>query len=128
MAPWCSGYHHYTTLFNKVSTQILCRFKPCSWRVGDLRWWEYLTIVPAGNKAETLSIGQSYQKNNSSSSSSLSSSLSILGHIKAIIRKLCFLLKTDHQSNQISVLCGLNCINFQMIKALSVKWVLKNTK
>ena len=51
LAPWCSGYHHCTTSFNNVWTQILRRCKPCSRRVGDLRWWESLTMVPAGNKA-----------------------------------------------------------------------------
>ena len=43
--PWCSGYHYCTTSFNKVWTQILRRFKPCSRRVGDLRGWESLTMV-----------------------------------------------------------------------------------
>ena len=36
--PWYSCYHYCTTSFNKVWTQILRRFKPCSQRVGDLRW------------------------------------------------------------------------------------------
>ena len=30
-------------------------FKSCSWRVGDLRCWESLTVVPARNKANRLS-------------------------------------------------------------------------
>ena len=51
VAPWCSGYHYCTTSFNKVWTRILRRFKSCSGRVGDLRWWESLTMFPAANKA-----------------------------------------------------------------------------
>ena len=66
IAPWRSGYHYGTTSFNKVWTQILRRLKPCSRRVRDLRWWESLTMVPAGNKALTLFFGQPYHKNNSS--------------------------------------------------------------
>ena len=34
-----SGYHLCTTSFNEALTQVLRRFKSCSWRVGDLRWW-----------------------------------------------------------------------------------------
>ena len=37
VALWCSGYHYCTTSFNKTWTQVLCRFKSCSRRVGDLR-------------------------------------------------------------------------------------------
>ena len=55
VAPWCSGYHYCTTSFNKAWTQVLRRFKPCSRRVGDSRWWGSLTMVPAGNKANRLS-------------------------------------------------------------------------
>ena len=55
MAPWSSGCHYCTTSFNKVWTQVLCRFKSCSWRVGDARWWGSRTMVPAGNKAKSLS-------------------------------------------------------------------------
>ena len=73
VAPRWNGYHYCTTSFNKVWTQILRRFKPCSRRVGDLRWWESLTIVPAGNKAKMSFVGQSFRKNNSSSSLSSSS-------------------------------------------------------
>ena len=40
-----------TTSFNKISTQILCKFKPYSLCVGYLRWWEFLTMFPTGNKA-----------------------------------------------------------------------------
>ena len=69
MKPWCSGYHYCTTSFNKAWNQVLRRFKPCSRRVGDSRWWGSLTMVPAGNKA-TPFVGQPYHKNNSSSSSS----------------------------------------------------------
>ena len=46
VAPWCSRYHYCITSFNKVWAQILCR----SWRVGDLWWWVFLTMVPAGVK------------------------------------------------------------------------------
>ena len=55
VALWCSGYHYCTTSFNKAWTQVLRRFKPCSWRVGDSQWWGFLTMVPAGNKAKRLS-------------------------------------------------------------------------
>ena len=41
--------------FNKAWTQVLRRFKSCSWRVGDSRWWGSLTMVPDGNKAKRLS-------------------------------------------------------------------------
>ena len=51
----CSGYHHCTTSFNKAWTQVLRRFKSCSRRVGDSRWWGSLTVVLAGNKAKRLS-------------------------------------------------------------------------
>ena len=55
LSTWCSGYHYCTTSFNKAWTQVLRRFKPCSRRVGDSRWWGSLTMVPAGNKAKRLS-------------------------------------------------------------------------
>ena len=55
VVPWCSGYHYCTASFNLVWTQVLRRFKPCSQRVGDSRWWGSLTMVPAGNKAKHLS-------------------------------------------------------------------------
>ena len=72
MAPWCSSYHYCTTSLTKAWTQVLRRFKSCSRRVGDSRWWGSLAMVPAGNKA-TPFVGQPYHKNNSSSSSSSSS-------------------------------------------------------
>ena len=50
VALWSSGYHYCTTSFNKIWTQILRRFKPCSRCDGDLGWWDSLTMVPAGNK------------------------------------------------------------------------------
>ena len=53
--PWCSGYHYCTTSFKKAWIQVLRRFKSCSRRVGDSRWWGSLTMVPAGNKAKRLS-------------------------------------------------------------------------
>ena len=37
------GSHHCTTSFNSAWTQVLRRFKPCLWRVGDSRWWGSLT-------------------------------------------------------------------------------------
>ena len=40
MAPWCSGCDYCTTCFNKVWTQVLCRFKSCLWHVRDSRWWD----------------------------------------------------------------------------------------
>ena len=72
VAPWCGGYHNYTTSFIKTWTQALRRLKSCSRLVGDSQWWESLTVVPAGNKA-TPFVGQSYDKISSSSSSSSSS-------------------------------------------------------
>ena len=35
--------------------QVLRRLNSYSWLVGDSRWWESLTMVPAGNKAKYLS-------------------------------------------------------------------------
>ena len=54
VTPWCRGYHCCTTSFNKAWTQVRRKFKSCSRRVGDSRWWESLTMVPAGNKAKRL--------------------------------------------------------------------------
>ena len=51
---WCCGYYYCTTSFNWAWTQVLCRFKHCSRRVRDSRWWGFLTMVPAGNKAKCL--------------------------------------------------------------------------
>ena len=45
----------------KAWTQVLRRFKSCSWRVGDSRWWGSLTMVPAENKAMPF-VGQPYHK------------------------------------------------------------------
>ena len=39
VVPWCSGYLYWTTSFNKAWTQVLRRFKSCSRRVPDSRWW-----------------------------------------------------------------------------------------
>ena len=50
---WCSGYHYKTSL-NKAWTQVLRRLKSCLRHVGDLGWWESLTMVWAGNKAKRL--------------------------------------------------------------------------
>ena len=53
---WRSGYHNCTASFNKAWTQVLCRFKSCSRRVGDSRWWRRsMAIIPTGNKAKRLS-------------------------------------------------------------------------
>ena len=45
----------YSRLGKAFETQVLCRFKSCSRRVGDSRWWGSLTMVPARNKAKRLS-------------------------------------------------------------------------
>ena len=51
-----AAYHFGSlTLFIKAWIDVLLKFKSCSQRVGDLRWWRSLTIVPAGNKAKCLS-------------------------------------------------------------------------
>ena len=55
VAPWCSAHHYCTTSFNEIWTQVLCKLKSCSQRVGDSRWWGSLTMVPPGNKAKRLS-------------------------------------------------------------------------
>ena len=55
MVPWWSCYYYCTTSFNKAWSQVRHRFKSCSWRVGDSRWWRSLTMAPAGNKAKRLS-------------------------------------------------------------------------
>ena len=55
VVPWCSGYCCCTASFSKAWTQVLRRFKSCSLRVEDSRWWGSLTMVPAGNKAKGLS-------------------------------------------------------------------------
>ena len=62
LAPWCSGYHYGTTSFNKSWTQVLPRLNSCLRLVGDLRWWESLRVVPAGNKAKRLSSVNHYIK------------------------------------------------------------------
>ena len=58
---WCylyaivSGSHYSITSFNKAWIQVLRRFKSCSWRVRDSRWWGSLPMVPNGNKGKSLS-------------------------------------------------------------------------
>ena len=47
-------YYYCPNLFNKAWTQVLHRFKSCSWCVGDSRWWRSLTMVLTGNKAKYL--------------------------------------------------------------------------
>ena len=61
MAPWCSGYHHCTTSFNKAWTQVLSRSKSCLRRVGDSQWWESLTVVSTGN-GQTSSVSNHTKK------------------------------------------------------------------
>ena len=67
----CS-YCRCTNLFSEAWTQVLCRFKPFSWHVGDSWWWEPLVMVPGKNKAVILQqfVSHSFCKINSSSSSS----------------------------------------------------------
>ena len=48
-------FHQCTTSFNKAWIQVLRRFKSCSRRVGDSRWWGSSTMVPGANKASRLS-------------------------------------------------------------------------
>ena len=55
MAPYCSCYHYWTNSFNKAWNLIQCNFKSYL-RVGDMRWWESLIMVPPGNKAKCLSL------------------------------------------------------------------------
>ena len=55
-AMWCSDYLYRTTWFNKDWTHVLHRYKSCSWRVGDSRWWDSLTVVPVGNKTKHHSL------------------------------------------------------------------------
>ena len=59
---FCKRWIFYLTVFfpceypsfNKAWTQVLHRIKSCSRRV-DLRWWESLIMVQAGNKANFFS-------------------------------------------------------------------------
>ena len=64
---WCCGVVVITTA-QLHSTQVLCRFKPYLWHVGDSQWWGSLTVVQTGNKAICLSLVKKYHKNNSPSS------------------------------------------------------------
>ena len=57
-----TGYHYYTTSFKKARTPVSCRFKSCLRRVGDLRCWETLTMVPARNNAKRLSSVNNFTK------------------------------------------------------------------
>ena len=54
--PWWSGYHFYTTSFNKTWTQVLRKLKICWWHVENLRWLDSLTMVSVENKAKRLSL------------------------------------------------------------------------
>ena len=56
LTPWCSDYHYCKILFIKAWNQVLRRFKSCSRRIGDSRYWGALAMVLAGNKAKRLSL------------------------------------------------------------------------
>ena len=49
---WLSLLHNFIQL---SLNSVLSRFKPCSRRFGNLRWWGSLTMVPVRNKAKRLS-------------------------------------------------------------------------
>ena len=51
-----SGYYYYTPSFNEAWTQVFSRFKPWLQHVRDSWWWVSLIMVPAGNKAQRLSL------------------------------------------------------------------------
>ena len=51
---------------------VLCTFKSCLRRFGDSRWWESLTMIPAGDKAKCQMSDRPYLENNSPKSSSSS--------------------------------------------------------
>ena len=53
--PWCSSYHYCTTFVKKPWTQVRRRFISCYRLVRDFWWWEYMTMIPIGNKAKCLS-------------------------------------------------------------------------
>ena len=82
LPPWCSDYHHCTTSYNQSWTQAFRKFKPCSWRVRNLRWWGSLTMVPAGNKAKHLS--------------SVNHSTKTIHHHKRVASRVVKLLKTQN--------------------------------
>ena len=63
VAPWCSGYRHCTASLNKAWTQVLCRFKSCSQRVGDTRWWGYVTIAFATHSNQNIFDSTHFQRN-----------------------------------------------------------------
>ena len=46
-------------------THVVRRFKPCLRRVGDSRWWGYVTMFRAEDKLITPFVGQPQHKNNS---------------------------------------------------------------
>ena len=69
VVPWCSGYHycsrgyHYrTSSFNKSLNQVLCTFKYCSRSIGDLSWWDTLTMVPARKMIQRHLLVNNYAK------------------------------------------------------------------
>ena len=53
MVEWSSLLHNF---IQQSLNQVLCKFKTCSRCVGDSRWWQSLTMVPAENKAQSLSL------------------------------------------------------------------------
>ena len=63
LASWCSGYRYCTTSFNRIWTQVQCKFKTCSQRFGCLWRSELPVRVPPeirlptrqGNRAPYLS-------------------------------------------------------------------------
>ena len=52
---WHRGVVIVITSLKWAWIRVLLRFKPCSWRVGNSRWWGSLRMVAAGNKAKRLS-------------------------------------------------------------------------
>ena len=56
VVPWYSRCQCCTTLLNKIWNQVRRRFKSCLQRVRDSRWGGSLTMVPAGYKANRLSL------------------------------------------------------------------------
>ena len=58
MAPYISNF------IQQKLNQILCRFKSCLRRVGDWQWWEFLSMVLAGNKAKCLLLVNHTTKSN----------------------------------------------------------------
>ena len=62
LAPWWSGYRHWTTSFNQDSTQALRRFRSFSQHNGSFQWWKPPGIVSAVIKASRPSPVNHYVK------------------------------------------------------------------